>query len=58
MDDWEKAGKIAAEALELGKKLPDCFTIGLYSGLNKELEQYISSPTKYKELNPKYKRRI
>lgn len=45
-------------ALELGKKLPDCFTMGLYSSFNKELEQYISSPTKYKELNPNYKRRI
>lgn len=45
-------------ALELEKNLPDCFTMGLYSGVDKELEQYISSPTKFKELNPKYKRRI
>ncbi len=45
-------------ALELGEKLPDSFTMGLYSGIDPELEQYISSPEKYKELNAKFKRRI
>ena len=45
-------------AEKLGKQFPDSFTMGLYSGFDQELEQYISSPTQYKELNPNYKRRI
>jgi HrpA-like RNA helicase len=43
---------------ELSKLYPDCFTMGLYSGFNTELEQYISSPNKFKELNKAYKRRL
>lgn len=42
----------------LGTKCPDSFTMGLYSGFEPELEQYISNPEKYKELNPNFKRRI
>ncbi len=45
-------------AAELGTKYPDSFTMGLYSGFDPELEQYISSPEKYRELNPSFKRRI
>ncbi len=45
-------------AVELGNKYPDSFVMGLYSGLDQELEQYISSPDKYQELNPNFKRRI
>lgn len=45
-------------AEELGKLYPDCFTMGLYSGFDVELEPYISNPDKFKELNPKFKRRI
>ena len=45
-------------ALEIGKKLPDAFTMGLYSGIDAELEQYITSQDKYKKLNSKFKRRI
>ena len=45
-------------AEELGKIYPDCFTMGLYSGFDSELEQYISSPEKYKELNSSFKRRL
>ena len=45
-------------ALEIGEKLSDSFTMGLYSGFEPELEQYITSPLKYKDLNPNYKRRI
>ncbi len=45
-------------AAEIGKQIPDSFTMGLYSGFDPELEQYISSPIKYKELNPNFKRRI
>jgi pre-mRNA-splicing factor ATP-dependent RNA helicase DHX15/PRP43 len=44
--------------LELGNKLNDCFTIALFSGFDKELEQYINSPDKFKELNNNYKRRV
>lgn len=42
----------------LGSKCPDSFTMGLYSGFEPELEQYISNPEKFKELNPSLKRRI
>ncbi len=45
--------KLAAEL-----SYEDCFIMGLYSGFNSELEQYISNPTKFKELDPKYKRRV
>lgn len=45
-------------AKELEELYPDCFTMGLYSGFDKNLEQYISSPTHYKELNPRFERRI
>lgn len=45
-------------AEELGQKYQDCFTMGLYSNFNSELEQYISNPEKFKELNPKFKRRL
>lgn len=45
-------------AEKLGKKFPDSFTMGLYSGFDPELERYISSPTEYKELNSQFKRRI
>ena len=43
---------------KLGKFHQDCFTMGLYSGFDIELEQYITNPNKIKELNPNYKRRI
>ncbi len=46
------------KALEIGEKLSDCFTMGLYSGIDPEVEQYITSQDKYKELNPKFKRRV
>ncbi len=42
----------------LGSKCPDSFTMGLYSGFEPELEQYISNPEKFKELNPNFVRRI
>jgi pre-mRNA-splicing factor ATP-dependent RNA helicase DHX15/PRP43 len=42
----------------LGTKCPDSFTMGLYSGFEPELEQYISNPEKYLELNPNFVRRI
>lgn len=42
----------------LGSKCPDSFTMGLYSGFDTELEQYISNPEKFKELNSRFKRRI
>ena len=45
-------------SVKLGKLFPDSFTMGLYSGFDPELEQYISLPNKYKELNLNYKRRI
>jgi len=45
-------------AVKLGELHPDCFTMGLYSGFDSELEPYISEPNKYKELNSKYKRRL
>jgi HrpA-like RNA helicase len=45
-------------AEKLGSKYPDCFTMGLYSGFDSELEPYISNPEKFKELNPKFKRRL
>lgn len=45
-------------AEELGEKYPECFTMGLYSGFDSELEPYISNPLKYKELNPNYKLRL
>jgi HrpA-like RNA helicase len=45
-------------AEKLGLMYPDCFTMGLYSGFDSELESYISNPSKYKELNPNYKRRL
>jgi len=45
-------------AEELGKIYPDCFTMGLYSGFDPELEPYISNPEKFKELNPNFKRRL
>ena len=45
-------------AVKLEELYPDCFTMGLYSGFDTELELYISDPLKYRELNPKYKRRI
>lgn len=45
-------------AQELGSIYSDCFVMGLYSGFDSELEQYISSPDKFKELNPRFKRRI
>lgn len=38
--------------------LSDCFIMGLYSNFDPELEQYINSNIKFKELNPNYKRRI
>lgn len=34
------------------------FIMALYSGMDKSLDGYISSNEKYKELNPKYERRI
>lgn len=43
---------------KLSETLKDCFIMPLYSGFNPDLEQYISSPDKYKELNKKFKRRI
>lgn len=43
---------------ELGKVYSDCFVMGLYSGFDSELEQYISNPYKYKELGTNYKRRL
>lgn len=45
-------------AEKLGKIYSDCFTMGLYSGFDPELEQYISDPIKFRELNSKYKRRL
>jgi HrpA-like RNA helicase len=45
-------------AEELSNLYPECFTMGLYSGFDSELEQYISSPDKFKELNKKFKRRL
>lgn len=45
-------------AAKLGELYPDCFTMGLYSGFDPELEQYISDPVKFRELNSKYKRRL
>jgi len=45
-------------AAELGSIFKDCFTMGLYSGFDSELEQYISNPTKFKELGSNYKRRL
>ena len=45
-------------AKELGEKYPQCFTMGLYSGFDSELEPYVSNPLKYKELNPNYKLRL
>lgn len=45
-------------ANELGTTYPDCFTMGLYSGFDSELEQYISNPIKFKELNSNFKRRL
>jgi HrpA-like RNA helicase len=45
-------------AVELGSIFKDCFTMGLYSGFDSELEQYISNPIKFKELNSNYKRRL
>jgi pre-mRNA-splicing factor ATP-dependent RNA helicase DHX15/PRP43 len=45
-------------AEELSLIYSDCFVMGLYSGFDTELEKYISSPDKFKELNPKFKRRI
>jgi HrpA-like RNA helicase len=44
--------------LKLGSKYSDCFVMGLYSGFDSELEQYISNPNKFKELNSNFKRRI
>lgn len=43
---------------ELSSIYSDCFVMGLYSGFDAELEQYISLPNKFKELNSKFKRRI
>ena len=43
---------------ELGRLYKDCFTMPLYSGIDSELEQYITIPDKFKELNSKYKRRL
>lgn len=43
---------------ELSNLYTDCFIMGLYSGFNKELEQYITNPFKYKEINSNYKRRV
>ena len=45
-------------AAELGSIFNDCFTMGLYSGFDSELEPYISNPFKFKELNSNYKRRL
>jgi HrpA-like RNA helicase len=45
-------------SLELSESLKDCFVMPLYSNFNKDLEIYISSPDKFKELNKNYKRRI
>jgi HrpA-like RNA helicase len=45
-------------AKELSETLKDCFIMPLYSSYNKDLEIYLSSPDKYKELNSNYKRRI
>lgn len=45
-------------AEKIGSKLADSFVMGLYSGFDAELEQYISSPIKFKELNSNFKRRI
>lgn len=45
-------------AEKLGKLYPDCFTMGLYSGFDSELEPYISEPEKFKQLNSNYKRRL
>lgn len=45
-------------ALKISEIIKDAFVMPLYSGFNQELEQYISNPNKYKELNPNYKRRI
>lgn len=45
-------------ASKLGELYPDCFTMGLYSGFDSELEKYISEPVKFKELNHRYKRRL
>lgn len=43
---------------KLSSKYTDCFVMGLYSGFDPELELYISNPTKFKELDPKFKRRL
>ncbi|AYV80143.1 MAG: HrpA-like RNA helicase [Gaeavirus sp.] len=43
---------------ELLQTIKDSFIMALYSGFNQELEQYISNKDKYKDLNPKFKRRI
>lgn len=43
---------------KLGKMYLDCFTMGLYSGFDSELEPYISNPLKFKELNQNFKRRL
>jgi len=45
-------------SLELSESLKDCFVMPLYSNFNKDLEIYISSPDKFKELNKNFKRRI
>lgn len=45
-------------ASELGMIYKDCFTMGLYSGFDSSLSQYISSPNLFKSLNPHYSRRL
>jgi len=45
-------------AAEFGSIFQDCFTMGLYSGFDSELEPYISNPVKFKELGTNYKRRL
>jgi HrpA-like RNA helicase len=44
--------------LKISDLIKDAFVMALYSGFDSELEPYISSLNKYKELNSNYKRRI
>jgi HrpA-like RNA helicase len=44
--------------LKLNQLINDAFIMGLYSGYDQELEEYIIKSEKYKELNENFKRRI
>jgi len=43
---------------ELDDKYKDSFVMALYSGFPSELNEYVSNPTSYKQLDSHYKRRI